>query len=85
MRRRGRRERRDRCRAWRSFGACLNFIHFLLLYVRRRVEREADAEYSCFRGARFAGFLLSCLAISLAANRGRGIRSGAALLGVGVV
>ncbi|KAI0080818.1 hypothetical protein K474DRAFT_100059 [Panus rudis PR-1116 ss-1] len=34
---------------------------------------------------RFAGFILSCLAISLAAARGRGIKSGAALLGVGVV
>lgn len=34
---------------------------------------------------RFTGFVISCLAISLAANRGRGIRSGAALLGVGVV
>ncbi|OCH94312.1 hypothetical protein OBBRIDRAFT_817323 [Obba rivulosa] len=34
---------------------------------------------------RFTGFLLSCLAISLLAARGRGIRSGAALLGVGVV
>ncbi|KAI0065898.1 hypothetical protein BV25DRAFT_1821602 [Artomyces pyxidatus] len=32
---------------------------------------------------RFSGFLLSCLAISLLANQGR-IRSGAALLGVGV-
>ncbi|KAJ7240323.1 hypothetical protein B0H12DRAFT_1134946 [Mycena haematopus] len=31
---------------------------------------------------RFSGFLLSCLAISLAAARGRGIRSSAALLGV---
>ena len=31
---------------------------------------------------RFSGFLLSCLAISLAAARGRGIKSGAALLGV---
>ncbi|RDB22754.1 hypothetical protein Hypma_010023 [Hypsizygus marmoreus] len=31
---------------------------------------------------RFAGFLLSCVGISLAAARGRGIKSGAALLGV---
>ncbi|EPQ59083.1 hypothetical protein GLOTRDRAFT_70225 [Gloeophyllum trabeum ATCC 11539] len=31
---------------------------------------------------RFTGFLISCLAISLAASRGRGIKSGAALLGV---
>ncbi|KAF7775917.1 hypothetical protein Agabi119p4_4310 [Agaricus bisporus var. burnettii] len=31
---------------------------------------------------RFTGFLLSCLAISLAAARGRGIKSSAALLGV---
>ncbi|KAI0776136.1 hypothetical protein BD413DRAFT_602619 [Trametes elegans] len=34
---------------------------------------------------RFTGFLLSCLVISFAAARGRGIKSGAALLGVGVV
>ena len=34
---------------------------------------------------RFSGFLLSCLVISLAAARGRGIKSGATLLGVGVV
>ncbi|KAJ3759102.1 hypothetical protein F5880DRAFT_524911 [Lentinula raphanica] len=32
--------------------------------------------------SRFAGFLLSCLGISLVAARGRGIKSGAALLGV---
>ncbi|GLB33966.1 putative family of unknown function (DUF5310) [Lyophyllum shimeji] len=31
---------------------------------------------------RFAGFLLSCVGISLAAARGRGIKTGAALLGV---
>ncbi|PCH40804.1 hypothetical protein WOLCODRAFT_71298 [Wolfiporia cocos MD-104 SS10] len=31
---------------------------------------------------RFTGFLLSCVAISLAAARGRGIKSSAALLGV---
>jgi hydrogenase/urease accessory protein HupE len=31
---------------------------------------------------RFAGFLLSCVGISLAAARGRGIKGGAALLGV---
>ncbi|KII90660.1 hypothetical protein PLICRDRAFT_39241 [Plicaturopsis crispa FD-325 SS-3] len=31
---------------------------------------------------RFTGFLLSCLGISLVAWRGRGIKSGAALLGV---
>ncbi|KAI0329538.1 hypothetical protein GY45DRAFT_855893 [Cubamyces sp. BRFM 1775] len=37
------------------------------------------------RGCRFTGFLLSCLVISLAAAKGRGIKSGAALLGVGVV
>ncbi|KIP02109.1 hypothetical protein PHLGIDRAFT_20532 [Phlebiopsis gigantea 11061_1 CR5-6] len=34
---------------------------------------------------RFTGFVLSCLAISLAAARGRGIKAGAGLLGVGVV
>ncbi|KAH9966021.1 hypothetical protein BC827DRAFT_1181583 [Russula dissimulans] len=33
---------------------------------------------------RFSGFIISCLAISLMANQGRGIRTGAALLGVGV-
>jgi len=34
--------------------------------------------------SRFSGFIISCLAISLMANQGRGIRTGAALLGVGV-
>ncbi|KAI0340768.1 hypothetical protein BDW22DRAFT_1299682, partial [Trametopsis cervina] len=34
---------------------------------------------------RFTGFVVSCLVISLAAARGRAIKSGAALLGVGVV
>ncbi|GJE84555.1 hypothetical protein PsYK624_006310 [Phanerochaete sordida] len=34
---------------------------------------------------RFTGFILSCLAISLAAARGRGIKSASGLLGVGVV
>ncbi|KAI0692572.1 hypothetical protein BC835DRAFT_1277557 [Cytidiella melzeri] len=34
---------------------------------------------------RFTGFVLSCLVISLSAARGRAIKSGAALLGVGVV
>ncbi|KAI0638508.1 hypothetical protein C8Q77DRAFT_1047044 [Trametes polyzona] len=33
---------------------------------------------------RFTGFLLSCMVISLAAARGRVIKGGAALLGVGV-
>jgi hypothetical protein len=33
---------------------------------------------------RFSGFIISCLAISLTANQGQGIRTGAALLGVGV-
>lgn len=36
------------------------------------------------RMSRFSGFIISCLAISLMANQGRGIRTGAALLGVGV-
>lgn len=36
------------------------------------------------RMGRFSGFIISCLAISLMANQGRGIRTGAALLGVGV-
>ena len=35
------------------------------------------------RMSRFSGFIISCLAISLMANQGRGIRTGAALLGVG--
>ncbi|KAI0722636.1 hypothetical protein C8Q76DRAFT_719576 [Earliella scabrosa] len=47
-------------------------------------SRTAMEERSMSRVAffRFSGFLLSCLAISLAAARGRGIKSGAALLGV---
>ncbi|KAF8897690.1 hypothetical protein BD779DRAFT_1492104 [Infundibulicybe gibba] len=47
-------------------------------------SRTPNEERSISRVAffRFTGFLLSCLGISLAAARGRGIRSGAALLGV---
>ncbi|EIM88578.1 uncharacterized protein STEHIDRAFT_54256 [Stereum hirsutum FP-91666 SS1] len=54
------------------------------IFASSRSPRE---ERSLSRVAffRFTGFVISCLAISLAANRGRGIRSGAALLGVGVV
>ncbi|RDX53776.1 hypothetical protein K466DRAFT_483981 [Polyporus arcularius HHB13444] len=50
-------------------------------------SRTALEERSLSRVAffRFTGFLLSCLAISLAAARGRALKSGAALLGVGVV
>ncbi|KAI1796075.1 hypothetical protein LXA43DRAFT_1178102 [Ganoderma leucocontextum] len=50
-------------------------------------SRTALEERSLSRVAffRFTGFLLSCLCISFAAARGRGIKSGAALLGVGVV
>jgi len=47
-------------------------------------SRTPHEERSISRVAffRFAGFLLSCVGISLAAARGRGIKSGAALLGV---
>ncbi|TFK43733.1 hypothetical protein BDQ12DRAFT_718926 [Crucibulum laeve] len=47
-------------------------------------SRTPHEERSISRVAffRFTGFLLSCLGISLAAARGRGIKSGAALLGV---
>ncbi|KAI0677229.1 hypothetical protein C8Q78DRAFT_77354 [Trametes maxima] len=50
-------------------------------------SRTALEERSLSRVAffRFSGFLLSCLVISLAAARGRAIKTGAALLGVGVV
>ncbi|TBU33016.1 hypothetical protein BD311DRAFT_685214 [Dichomitus squalens] len=50
-------------------------------------SRTALEERSLSRVAffRFTGFLLSCLCISFSAARGRGIKSGAALLGVGVV
>ncbi|GBE80176.1 hypothetical protein BKA93DRAFT_728101 [Sparassis latifolia] len=46
-------------------------------------SRTTNEERSLSRVAffRFTGFLLSCLAISVAAARGRGIKSGAALLG----
>ncbi|KAI0307233.1 hypothetical protein B0F90DRAFT_1807885 [Multifurca ochricompacta] len=49
-------------------------------------SRSPGEERSLSRIAffRFSGFIVSCLAISLIANRGRGIRTGAALLGVGV-
>jgi len=49
-------------------------------------SRSPGEERSLSRVAffRFSGFIISCLAISLMANQGRGIRSGAALLGVGV-
>ncbi|KAI0940190.1 hypothetical protein AcW1_004980 [Taiwanofungus camphoratus] len=49
---------------------------------RSTLEERALSRMAFFR---FTGFLLSCMAISLAAARGRGIKSGAALLGVGVV
>ncbi|KAF9453020.1 hypothetical protein P691DRAFT_720469 [Macrolepiota fuliginosa MF-IS2] len=47
-------------------------------------SRTPHEERSISRVAffRFTGFLLSCLAISLAAARGRGIKSSATLLGV---
>ncbi|KAH9062773.1 hypothetical protein EDB87DRAFT_1559063 [Lactarius vividus] len=49
-------------------------------------SRSPGEERSLSRIAffRFSGFIISCLAISLMANQGRGIRTGAALLGVGV-
>ncbi|KZV72155.1 hypothetical protein PENSPDRAFT_604848 [Peniophora sp. CONT] len=49
-------------------------------------SRSPGEERSMSRVAffRFSGFLLSCLVISLVANRGRSIRGGAALLGVGI-
>ncbi|KAH7876855.1 uncharacterized protein C8R40DRAFT_1096061 [Lentinula edodes] len=46
---------------------------------RSSLEERSISRLAFFR---FAGFLLSCLGISLAAARGRGIKSGAALLGV---
>lgn len=49
---------------------------------RTTLEERSLSRVAFFR---FTGFLLSCVAISLAAARGRGIKSGAALLGVGVV
>ncbi|KAF7301820.1 hypothetical protein MIND_00747800 [Mycena indigotica] len=47
-------------------------------------SRTPNEERSISRVAffRFSGWLLSCLAISLAASRGRAIKGGAALLGV---
>ncbi|KAH9977858.1 hypothetical protein BGW80DRAFT_1284538 [Lactifluus volemus] len=49
-------------------------------------SRSPGEERSLSRIAffRFSGFIISCLAISLMANQGRGIRTGAALLGMGV-
>ncbi|KAI0268340.1 hypothetical protein BC834DRAFT_868973 [Gloeopeniophorella convolvens] len=49
-------------------------------------SRSPGEERSLSRIAffRFSGFVISCLAISLMANQGRGIRTGAALLGVGM-
>ncbi|KAF9226618.1 hypothetical protein BS17DRAFT_677935, partial [Gyrodon lividus] len=46
-------------------------------------SRTPHEERSISRVAffRFVGFLLSCVGISLAAARGRGIKSGAGLLG----
>nr|GAT60002.1 predicted protein [Mycena chlorophos] len=46
---------------------------------RTPLEERSISRVAFFR---FSGWLLSCLAISLAASRGRGIKSGAALLGV---
>ncbi|KAG6821571.1 hypothetical protein H0H93_000080 [Arthromyces matolae] len=47
-------------------------------------SRTPNEERSISRLAffRFAGFLLSCVGISLAAANGRGIKTGAVLLGV---
>ncbi|KIY49375.1 hypothetical protein FISHEDRAFT_41672 [Fistulina hepatica ATCC 64428] len=47
-------------------------------------SRTPNEERSISRIAffRFTGFLLSCICISLAASRGRSVKSGAALLGV---
>ncbi|EJD01638.1 uncharacterized protein FOMMEDRAFT_90311 [Fomitiporia mediterranea MF3/22] len=47
-------------------------------------SRTAMEERSISRIAffRFAGFVLSCIGISLAAWRGRGVRAGAGILGV---
>ncbi|KAH9833763.1 uncharacterized protein C8Q71DRAFT_772442 [Rhodofomes roseus] len=49
---------------------------------RTTLEERSLSRVAFFR---FTGFLLSCVAISLCAARGRAIKSGAALLGVGVV
>ncbi|KAJ4478296.1 hypothetical protein J3R30DRAFT_2884856 [Lentinula aciculospora] len=46
---------------------------------RTPLEERSISRLAFFR---FTGFLLSCLAISLVAARGRGAKSGAALLGV---
>ncbi|KAJ3716279.1 hypothetical protein DFJ43DRAFT_1006756 [Lentinula guzmanii] len=46
---------------------------------RTPLEERSISRLAFFR---FAGFLLSCLGISLVAARGRAIKSGAALLGV---
>ncbi|EJD36587.1 hypothetical protein AURDEDRAFT_21948, partial [Auricularia subglabra TFB-10046 SS5] len=47
-------------------------------------SRSAMEERSISRTAffRFSGFLLSCLAIGLAATRSRGLRASASLLGM---
>ncbi|EPT00763.1 hypothetical protein FOMPIDRAFT_46670 [Fomitopsis schrenkii] len=49
---------------------------------RTTLEERSLSRVAFFR---FTGFLLSCVAISLYAARGRAIKSGAALLGVGMV
>ncbi|KAE9410176.1 hypothetical protein BT96DRAFT_872003 [Gymnopus androsaceus JB14] len=49
---------------------------------RTPLEERSISRLAFFRQVLFAGFLLSCLGISLAAARGRGIKGGAALLGV---
>ncbi|KAI0727274.1 hypothetical protein C8Q72DRAFT_781928 [Fomitopsis betulina] len=49
---------------------------------RTTLEERSLSRVAFFR---FTGFLLSCVAISVYAARGRAIKGGAALLGVGVV
>lgn len=57
----------------RSISRVAFFRYTLIFHIRMASHQHLN---------RFTGFLLSCIVIGLAAARGRGIKSGAALLGV---
>jgi len=58
-------------------------VPFLALHSSGQLYSGASYPIMSTLAHRFSGFIISCLAISLMANQGRGIRT-AALLGVGV-
>ncbi|TFK55528.1 hypothetical protein OE88DRAFT_1610777, partial [Heliocybe sulcata] len=63
----------------RRFPVTPGVLRSIFASSRTIFEERSISRVAFFR---FTGFLISCLAISLAASRGRSIKSGAALLGV---